>query len=68
MHIDGQCHCGKITYEAEIDPEQVSVCHCTDCQALTGSPFRVTAICAKADVKLTAGTPKVYGKRGDNGR
>ena len=29
MQIDGQCHCGKITYEAEIDPEAVSVCHCT---------------------------------------
>ena len=28
----------------------VSVCHCTDCQALTGSPFRVTAICTKAAI------------------
>lgn len=68
MQIDGQCHCGKITYQAEVDPEAVSVCHCTDCQTLTGSPFRVTAICGAADVKLTAGTPKIYGKRGDNGR
>ena len=68
MHIDGQCHCGQITYEAQVDPEAVSVCHCTDCQTLTGSPFRVTAICSKADVRLTSGTPKVYGKRGDNGR
>ena len=51
-----------------IDPEAVSVCHCTDCQALTGSPFRVTAICGAADVKLIAGAPRVYGKRGDNGR
>ena len=68
MQIDGQCHCGQITFEAEIDPETVSVCHCRDCQTLTGSPFRVTAICSKADVRLTSGTPKVYGKRGDNGR
>ncbi len=37
MQIDGQCHCGHVAYEAEIDPEQVGICHCTDCQALTGS-------------------------------
>ena len=30
MKIDGACHCGLITYEAEIDAEQVEVCHCTD--------------------------------------
>ena len=68
MRIDGRCHCGFIAYEAEIDPEKVSVCHCTDCQTLTGSPFRVTAVCTKADVRLTGGSPKIYGKRGDNGR
>ena len=68
MRIDGQCHCGAVTYQAEIDPERVSICHCTDCQALTGSPYRVTVICAAEQVRLTAGAPKIYGKRGDNGR
>jgi hypothetical protein len=38
MKIDGGCHCGTVTYRADIDPGQVSVCHCTDCQTLTGSP------------------------------
>ena len=68
MRIDGQCHCGAVTYQAEIDPERVSICHCTDCQALTGSPYRVTVICAAEQVQLTGSAPKVYGKRGDNGR
>lgn len=68
MRIDGQCHCGAVTYQAEIDPERVSICHCTDCQALTGSPYRVTVICAAEQVQLTGGAPRVYGKRGDNGR
>jgi hypothetical protein len=40
MKIDGQCHCGMVSFEATIDPARVSVCHCTDCQTLTGSPFR----------------------------
>jgi len=40
MKIDGRCHCGLITYEKEIDPEKVMICHGTDCQTLTGSAFR----------------------------
>ena len=32
MKIDGRCHCGCVTYEAEIDPEKVLICHCGDCQ------------------------------------
>ena len=43
MKIDGACHCGAIAYQAEIDPQRVRLCHCTDCQVLTGSAFRFTA-------------------------
>jgi hypothetical protein len=67
MHIDGQCHCGRVSYQAEIDPAKVSICHCTDCQSLTGSPYRVTVICSEGDVRITGAAPKIYGKRGDNG-
>ncbi len=41
MKIDGRCHCGAITYEAEVDPAKVIICHCTDCQTLSGTVFRV---------------------------
>jgi hypothetical protein len=68
MHIDGHCHCGHVRYEAEIDPEEVSICHCTDCQQLTGSAYRVTVSVAKNDLKLTGNAPKLYKKRADNGR
>lgn len=68
MRIDGQCHCGHIAYEADIDPQRVSICHCTDCQALTGSPYRVTVLCDAQEVRLTRGTPRIYAKTGDNGR
>lgn len=68
MRIDGGCHCGHVRYEAEIDPSKVSICHCTDCQRLTGSAYRVTAITQTRKVRLTANPPKVYRKFGDNGR
>jgi hypothetical protein len=68
MQIDGQCHCGRVTYEAEIDPQAVSICHCTDCQELTGSPYRVTVICSAEQIRMTGKAPKIYAKKGDNGR
>ena len=42
MTVTGAYHCGQITYEAEVDPERSGICHCTDCQILTGSAFRVS--------------------------
>jgi hypothetical protein len=68
MKIDGQCHCGRVRYEADIDVEKVSVCHCTDCQNLTGSPYRVTVICSAGDVRITGKPARVYAKTGDNGK
>ena len=68
MNIDGQCHCGHITYQAVIDPSRVFICHCTDCQSLTGSAFRVTAPSSRDNLKITSGEPKIYAKFGDNGR
>lgn len=68
MLIDGRCHCGRIAYRAEIDPEEVYVCHCTDCQAISGSPFRWSVPVAAERFELLSGTPKVYEKTGDSGR
>ena len=40
MEIDGACHCGKVSFTALIDPDKVMVCHCNDCQVLSGAPMR----------------------------
>lgn len=68
MRIDGCCHCGAIRYVATIDPANLSVCHCTDCQTLSGSPYRVSILCGPEDIDINAGTPRVYRKIGDSGR
>jgi hypothetical protein len=31
MKIDGHCHCGQITFEADVDANALTICHCTDC-------------------------------------
>ncbi|MEO7223575.1 MAG: GFA family protein, partial [Devosia sp.] len=68
MRVDGQCHCGAITFSAEIDPDRVRICHCTDCQQLSGTAFRVTAPCAETDFRLLRGTPRIYVKLADSGK
>lgn len=67
MKIDGSCHCGCISYEAEIDPEQVGICHCTDCQTLSGSAFR-TIVLVPAEKLAVSGEPKVYVKTAASGK
>jgi len=39
--ITGGCLCGNVRYTADADPVVQGVCHCTDCQRQTGSPFSV---------------------------
>ena len=67
MNVEGSCHCGQVTYRAEIDPEKVSLCNCTDCQMLTGSAFRVSVPAPKAQFHLLSGGPKTYVKTADSG-
>ena len=67
MNIDGGCHCGAITYEAELQPDKVGICHCTDCQALSASAFRTIAIVSAATFSITRGAPRRYVKVGDSG-
>ncbi|MGE0733467.1 MAG: GFA family protein [Alphaproteobacteria bacterium] len=67
MKIDGGCHCGGIRYEAEIDPAKVVICHCTDCQTLSGSAFRMVAQTLPGSFRLLAGALKVYVKTGESG-
>ena len=67
MKIDGGCHCGQITYEAEIDPEKVIICHCSDCQSLSGSAYRSVVFTVKDGFRLLTGELKTYIKMADSG-
>ena len=67
MHIDGGCHCGNISYAAEVDPEKVIVCHCTDCQALSGTAFRTVVFVPESRFTLLNGSLRIYEKIADSG-
>ena len=67
MKIDGACLCGAITFEAQVDPDKVVVCHCIDCQILSGAPYRASVPVREGDLAFTQGTPKVYVKIAESG-
>ena len=67
MKVEGRCHCGRIRYEAVVDPATVGLCHCTDCQTLSGSPYRASIPAPAESFVLRSGTPKVYVKTADSG-
>ena len=66
MNIDGGCHCGAICYEGRVSPKLVTVCHCSDCQTISGAPYRVNVRVLLDNFKLS-GAPKSYVKIGSSG-
>lgn len=67
MQITGACHCGAIRYEAEVDPAATGICHCTDCQILSGTAYRVSVRASPGTFRIVRGTPRIYVKTADSG-
>lgn len=67
MKVHGSCHCGQIQFTAAVEPELTSVCHCQDCQKLTGTAFRVSVPALPNSFALVQGEPRVYVKVADSG-
>ncbi len=67
MQVQGSCHCGSVRYEAEIDPDNVKLCNCTDCQMLTGTAFRVSVRAPRSGFRFHQGELTTYVKTADSG-
>ena len=67
MKITGTCHCGDIKYEAEVNEKSALICHCTDCQKLSGSAYRTVVMSKVNGFTLLTGQPKEYIKIAESG-
>ena len=67
MKIDGGCHCGQIKFRAEVDTDHILICHCTDCQTLSGSAYRTVAPAKEGTFEITSGKLKMYEKTAEDG-
>lgn len=60
MKVDGKCHCGFVTFTADVDPETAGICHCTDCQTFSGSAFRTLVRSLPGTFQIVTGAPTLY--------
>ena len=67
MKIDGGCHCGQIKFCAEVDTDHILICHCTDCQTLSGSAYRTVAPAKEGTLEIISGKLKMYEKTAEDG-
>ena len=63
----GGCQCGGVRYALSEAPEEVYVCHCTECRKQSASAFGISAIVREEGLRLTAGAPRVWTRLTETG-
>jgi hypothetical protein len=53
--LRGSCGCGAVQYQVTGQPLMVTMCHCTLCQARTGSAFSMNMVVRRPDLSLVRG-------------
>ena len=43
------------------------ICHCNDCQQMSGAPYRAIVVAKEDDLKILTGEPKIYVKTAESG-
>lgn len=54
---EGGCACGAVRYRLLEDPLELHVCHCTDCQRLSGSAFVLSMAVLRRSLEVVRGEP-----------
>jgi len=60
LMMTGGCFCGQVRYEALGTPFNATVCHCSDCRRVAGSPFVAWFSVAPAEFRFVSGEPKRF--------
>ncbi len=66
MMITGGCQCGALRYRAEGEPLFQGMCHCRNCQRISGAGH-VGFICLAEDTVTVEGETRSYASTGGSG-
>jgi hypothetical protein len=64
----GGCLCGAVRYEVSAEPVAMALCHCRDCQYVSGGEPAAVVIVPRDALKITKGKPKDFTVTGDSGK
>lgn len=66
--VSGGCLCGAIRFEASAEPALQILCHCTDCQTVSGAAAYAAYVVPLDTLRVTQGEPAHYEVTADSGR
>jgi hypothetical protein len=64
----GGCQCGAVRYAVFGPIRKIYVCHCNECRKQSASAFGVSVFVARAALRVTRGTPRLWARSADSGR
>ena len=57
MNLTGGCYCGAVRYEAQGPATECTMCHCRDCQRVSGAPALAWFTVPTSRLRYTQGAP-----------
>lgn len=66
--ISGGCLCGDIRFQTTSEPAMQLLCHCTDCQKISGAAAYAAYVVPLDSLDVTAGKPAHYDVTATSGR
>lgn len=66
--VSGGCLCGAIRFEAAAQPQIALLCHCTDCQRVSGAAAYAAYVVPIDSLSVVQGEPAHYDVTADSGR
>src|SRR5882762_9170732 len=67
MKVQGSCHCGRITYEAEVDPGRSVSATAPTVKPSPGPRFEFSVPAPADTYRLLTGEPKIYVRIAESG-
>lgn len=65
--FSGGCMCGAVRYEVTSEPVAFMLCHCRECQYVSGGEPAAVVVVPKPAFTLKQGTVKGYAVKGESG-
>lgn len=66
--VSGGCLCGAVRYECNAEPLGTAICHCTQCQNVSGSAFSVNVVVPAPSLTWQGQSLASYADKGESGK